>query len=287
MSPRRLWRTVKSAAIAWKNDSAPSMGAALAYYTVFSIVPLLILIIAVAGLFFGADAVREEIVRELGRLMDETGAEMIDALLESANRPERGITAGVVSIFTLLLGATTVLAELQRALDVIWKAPASKRPKGVWGLLRARFLSLGMILALGFLLVVSLALSTALAALGEWWGGAREDWMRLLEVLNFVFTFAVITAVIAAIYKFMPSVKIHWRDVWVGAAVTALLLAIGKYLIGLYIGRTGIASGFGAAGSLIVILVWVYYSTQIFLLGAEFTWVQAQQPQQACAAPSD
>ncbi len=283
MSPRRLWRTIRSAAIAWKNDNAPSMGAALAYYAVFSIVPLLILIIALAGLFFGADAVREEIVRELGRLMDETGAEMIDGLLESANRPERGLTASIVSLFTLLLGATTVLAELQRALDVIWKAPASQRPKGLWGLLRARFLSLGMIMALGFLLIVSLALSTALSALGEWWGGRRQDWMRLLEVLNFVFTFAVITTVIAAIYKFMPSVKIRWRDVWVGAAVTALLLAIGKYLIGLYIGRTGIASGFGAAGSLIVILVWVYYSTQIFLLGAEFTWVQAQHPESARA----
>jgi membrane protein len=168
-----------------------------------------------------------------------------------------------------------VLAELQNALDRIWRAPARKKASGIWGLLRARLLSFGMILGIGFLLIVSLIVSAALAAFGKWWGPMLGGWEVLAQVLNVVISFALFTAAFAFIYKFTPRVKIEWHDVWIGAAVTALLFTIGKFLIGLYIGKSAIASGFGAAGSVIVVLVWVYYSAQIFLLGAEFTWVFA------------
>ncbi len=177
----------------------------------------------------------------------------------------------------LLLGATTVFAELQSALDRIWKAPAAQRKEGVWAMLRARVLSFGLILAIGFLLLVSLVLSAALAALGTFWGSLFGGWEALLHVANLVVSVLVVTVLFAVIYKFLPRVNIAWHDVWVGAAVTAILFSIGKFLIGLYIGKSGVVSGFGAAGSLAVVLVWVYYSAQIFLLGAEFTWVYAHE----------
>ena len=169
-----------------------------------------------------------------------------------------------------------MFAELQSDLDRIWKAPAAVKPSGIWGLLRARVLSFGMIIAVGFLLVVSLALSAGLSALGSWWGTIFSGWAIVLQLVNFVVSFVVTTAAFAIVYKVMPSVKIRWHDVWIGAGATALLFTIGKYLIGAYIGETSVASGFGAAGSLIVVLVWVYYSAQIFLLGAEFTWGYAR-----------
>jgi membrane protein len=176
----------------------------------------------------------------------------------------------------LLLGATTVFAELQSDLDRIWRAE-TKPISGLWAFLRARLLSFGLVLVLAFLLLVTLVVSAALAALGRWWGGWFEGWAIVLEILNFLVSFAVTTALFAMIYKLLPRVQIAWRDVWIGAAVTALLFAVGKFLIGFYIGRSGVASGFGAAGSFVVLLVWVYYSTQIFLLGAEFTWVYAHE----------
>jgi membrane protein len=176
---------------------------------------------------------------------------------------------------TLVIGATTVFAELQSALDRIWEVPERQKASGLWLLIRQRLLSFGMILALGLLLLVSLVASAALAALGEWWGGFFENWEAVLHIINFAASFAVVTGLFAAIYKIMPRAKIAWRDVWTGAIVTALLFTMGKFLIGLYLGKSGITSGFGAAGSLVVLLVWVYYSAQIFLLGAEFTWVYA------------
>ena len=250
MKPGQMWELVKGAATAWSNDLAPSMGAALAYYTIFSIAPLLVLLIAVAGAIFGADAARGQIVAELGGLMGKDGAAAIEGLLKSASRPEQSIVATLISLVTLLIGATTVFAELQSDLDRIWKAPAAIRPSGIWGLLRARFLSFGMIMGVGFLLIVSLVLSAGLSALGAWWGPLFSNWAKVLQVINFVVSFVVTTAAFAIVYKIMPSVKIRWHDVWIGAAVTALLFTIGKYLIGAYIGTTGVASGFGAAGSL-------------------------------------
>jgi membrane protein len=271
-----VWALIKMSVLSWRQDYASSMGGALAYYTLFSIAPVLIIVIAVAGFFLGPEAARGEIVTQLRGLLGEDGASAVQGLLESASEPEEGIIATISSIALLLLGATTVFAELQSDLDRIWRAEA-KPLNGLWAFLRARLLSFGMILALAFLLLVSLVLSAALAVLGKWWGGWFEGWAVLLEILNFIVSFAITTGLFALIYKLLPRADIAWRDVWIGAAVTALLFAVGKFLIGLYIGRSGIASGFGAAGSFVVLLVWVYYSTQIFLLGAEFTWVYAHE----------
>ena len=270
------WQLLKRAGQAWLDDYAPSMGAALAYYTVFSLAPLLLIVIAIAGLVFGADAARGEIFGQLRGLMGDDAAKGIEALLASVSKPSEGITATVVGVGVLMIGATTVFGELQDALDRIWRAPARDKSGGLWSLLRARLLSFGMIFGIAFLLMVSLVLGAGMAALGKWWGGAFGGWEVLAQVINAVLSFGLTTAVFAFIYKLMPRVKVEWYDVWLGAAVTALMFTIGKTLIGLYIGTTGVTSGFGAAGSVVIVLVWVYYSAQVFLMGAEFTWVYAR-----------
>jgi membrane protein len=277
MRPSGLWPLIKLSVVSWRQDYAASMGAALAYYTLFSIAPVLIIVIAVAGFFLGPEAARGEIVVQLQGLLGDDGAAAVQGLLESASQPEEGVLATLSGIVLLVIGATTVFAELQTDLDRIWRAPAARKVNGLFALLRTRLLSFGMILAIAFLLLVSLVISAALAALGRWWGGWFGSWALLLEAVNFAVSFAITTGLFAIIYKFLPRADIAWRDVWIGAAVTALLFAVGKFLIGLYIGRSGISSGFGAAGSFVVLLVWVYYSTQIFLLGAEFTWVYAHE----------
>ena len=288
MNLKQIWGLVKNTFSSWSNDYAPSMGAALAYYTMFSIAPLLLIVISVAGLIFGVEAARGEIFGQLQGMMGEEGAAAVQALLESVSQPEQGVIGTVIGAVLLLIGATTVFGELQDDLDRIWRAPERKKGGGLWNLIRSRLLSFGMILGIGFLLMVSLVFSAALSALGKWWGPLFGEWEILLQAVNFIVSFALVTAVFAMIYKIMPRVSIAWHDVWIGAAVTALLFTIGKFLIGLYIGKTGVASGFGAAGSLVIVLVWVYYSAQIFLLGAEFTWAYAhehgsrkgQQPQE-------
>jgi membrane protein len=267
----------KAAIAAWIDDYAPSMGAALSYYTVFSLAPLLVIVISVAGLVFGADAVRGAIFAQLDGLMGAEAAKGIQDLLGSVSKPSTGILGTVLGVVVLLIGATTVFGELQDALDRIWRAPVRANSSGWVTLVRTRLLSFGMILGIAFLLMVSLVAGAAIAALGTWWGGWFEGWEVLAQVINAVVGFVMTTAVFALIYKLMPRVKVGWGDVWVGAAVTALLFTVGRFLIGLYIGKTGIASGFGAAGSVAVVFVWVYYSAQIFLVGAEFTWVYAQR----------
>jgi membrane protein len=196
-------------------------------------------------------------------------------MVEAADKPREGIVASVIGVLVLLLGATTVFGELQNALDRIWRAPARQKSSGWWNLLRTRLLSFGMVLGIAFLLMVSLVLSAALAALGTLWAfPGREVLSHTLDVLV---SFGITTALFAMIYKFIPRVHVAWHDVWIGAAFTAILFAIGKFLIGLYIGKSAVASTFGAAGSLVVLMLWVYYSAQIFLLGAEFTWVYAHE----------
>ena len=265
------WQLTKSAIQAWSDDYAPSMGAALSYYTLFSIAPLLLIVISVAGMLFGEKAVQGELTGSLQFLMGEEGAKAIEGLLTSVSEPKEGIVATVIGIFVLLLGATTVFGELQNSLDRIWRAPARKDASSLWRLLRSRLLSFGMILGMAFLLMVSLVLDTVLQALGKMWGtGAFE---AIGQALNMVVGFAITTTIFAMIYKLLPRAKVAWHDVWVGAAVTAVLFTLGKFLISLYIGRSAVASSFGAAGSLVVVMIWVYYSAQIFLLGAEFTWV--------------
>ena len=272
---QRGWQLMKTAGQAWLDDYAPSMGAALAYYTAFSLAPLLLIVISIAGLVFGADAARGEIFGQLRSTMGDSAAAGIESLLASVSKPSEGITATVIGVLVLLVGATTVFGELQDALDRIWRAPARAGGSGLWQLLRARLLSFGMIFGIAFLLMVSLVLGAGMAALGKWWGGAFVGWEVLAQVLNALASFALTAAVFAFIYKLMPRVRVEWRDVLIGALITALLFTVGKTLIGLYIGKTGVASGFGAAGSIVIVLVWVYYSAQIFLMGAEFTWVYA------------
>jgi len=259
----------------WQNDYAPSMGAALSYYTVFSIAPLLIIVIAVAALIFGHDVAHDAIVDQAGSLIGKNGAKVIEGMLQSAQQPKQGMLAGILGVLALIIGATTVFAELESNLNRIWKVTADKRA-GWWYFLRTRLLSFGLVLAIGFLLVVSLVVSAAIAIWGKYWSGWFGAMEALLHAANFLVSVAIITILFAMIYKFMPRISIRWRDVWVGAFVTSLLFSIGKFLIGLYIGKSGVESSYGAAGALVVLLLWVYYSAQIFLLGAEFTKVFAE-----------
>ncbi len=269
------WRLIMRVSNSWIDDYVPSMGAALAYYTMFSLAPLLLIVISVAGMVFGEDAARGEIESELRALMGELGAKAVQDLLTSVQKPAEGAMATLLGVALLLLGATSVFAELQDSLDRIWHVPTRKRSSGVLVLMRTRLLSFGMILAIGFLLIVSLVVSAGLATLGKLWEPLFGGWYALAAVTDALGGFLLVTLMFALMYKVMPSVRVQWRDVWIGAMFTAILFMVGKWLIGLYIGRSGVVSGFGAAGSLVVVLVWVYYSAQIFLIGAEFTWVYA------------
>lgn len=270
------WGLIKKAGASWVDDYAPSMGAALSYYTVFSLAPLLVIVIAIAGLVFGQEAARGEVFAQLSGLLGTDAAKTVEELLNAASKPSQGIPSAVVGVVVLLIGATTVFGELQDALDRIWRAPVREGSTGLWGLLRARVLSFGMILGIAFLLMVSLVMSAAVSALGKWWGPAFGGWELMAQAINALVGFVFTTVVFAMIYKIMPRVSVRWHDVWLGAAITALLFSAGRMLIGLYIGKTALASGYGAAGSLVVVFVWVYYSAQIFLMGAEFTWVYAR-----------
>ena len=275
-TPVEWWQLVRGAGVAWIDDYAPSMGAALSYYTVFSLAPLLLIVISIAGLVFGQDAARGEIFGQLSELMGADTAKAVEGVLASLGKPAHGITGTTLGVALLLIGATSVFGELQDALDRIWRAPVRERSAGWWNLLRTRLLSFGMILGIAFLLMVSLVLGAVISALGKWWGGVFGDWEVLAQVVNLAVGFVLTTVVFAMIYKLMPRVQVRWHDVLLGSLVTSMLFTIGKFLIGLYIGKSGIASGYGAAGSLIVVFVWVYYSAQIFLMGAEFTWVYAR-----------
>jgi len=273
ISPTQMWPLVKTAVRAWLADRAASMGAALAYYTAFSIAPLLIIAIAVAGLLFGRDAAQEEVVAQLRGLLGNAGGSAIEGLLKSTADFGSSIFGMVVGVGALFLTATTAFVELQDDLDRIWKAEP-RVGSGIVNLIRSRMLSFGMVLFIGFLLAVSLILSAGIAALGN---SMFSEMEVLLQVITFVVSFAVITVLFAMIYKVLPNIKIDWEDVWIGAAITSLLFEIGKVLIGVYIGESSVASSFGAAGPFVVLMLWIYYSTQIFLLGAEFTFAYAHR----------
>jgi membrane protein len=272
----RVWQLCREAVDAWLDDDAASMGAALAFYTLFSIAPLLLIVISVAGLAFGRQAARGEILNQLSSLLGADSALTVQSLLDGLNRPRAGLLGTTFGIAALIVGATTVVGELQSAMDRIWRAPP-RQSHGPWLLVRTRLLSIGLVLGVGFLLIVSLLVSAALAALGAWWAPWFADVALTLQAVNFGVSFAFVATVFAMIFKWLPRVPVAWRDVWFGAAVTALLYTCGKLLIGLYIGSSGVASVFGAAASLVVLLLWVYYSAQIFLLGAEFTSVYAHR----------
>jgi membrane protein len=260
----------------WSHDQIPRLAAALAYYTAFAIAPLLVVVIAVAGLALGQAHVQEQILDQLRGLLGDQGAALVGTMLEAALRPREGRFALVLSFFAVMMGASGLVAELQSALNTVWEV----QPKpgiGLGGVVRKRFLSFAVVLVVGFLLLVTLVISAALA-------GARGAVVArvgglapLLRVIGFVFDFVLTTFLISLIFKFLPDVRLRWRDVAPGAAVTAALFTAGKFAIGFYLGRAAVGSAYGAAGSLAIVLLWVYYSAQILLLGAEFTQVWARR----------
>jgi membrane protein len=268
---------IKDSVIAWFDDAASSLAASIAFYTAFSIAPLLVIIISVAGVVWGQDAVQGEILRQIGGLVGADAAKGIQTLIESADEPAQGIAGTLISLGVLLVGATSVFGELQYALDRVWKVPASQQQGGVWTFIRMRLLSFGLVLGLAFLLLVSLALSAFLGALGQVAPGWMSGSEFLLQLLNTLVSVMIATALFGMIYKFMTKVKLQWRDVVLGAFVTAVLFEIGKVLISLYVGKSASISSIAAAGSLVVFLIWVYYAAMIFLLGAEFTWLYANR----------
>ena len=268
LAPRQLLGLLKQSAKGWKADNCLSMGAALAFYSLLSLAPLLVLIITVAGLVIGRDQAQELLLTQASGLLGDTGSEGIKVVLQNASSQSDGIMQTVISAFMLLIGATTVFGELQDDLNRIWKCDAPKAA-GIWGQVRKRLLSFGLIVSIGFLLLLSLAVSAAVAYVGSlWFGGAGET---LGHVLDFVGSLAITTLLFAAVFKILPSRRIPWGDVMLGSLLTALLFGIGKFLIGLYIGKNETVTTFGAAGTLIVTILWVYYSSQIFFFGAEFT----------------
>jgi len=268
----RVWSMLKETVADYIEDEALSRGAAIAYYTIFSIAPILVICIAIAGLVFGEDAAQGAMVGQLRGMMGDQAAEAVQAMIASAGNRSSGIWATVIGVVTLLITATGVFGEMQASLNLIWKAQA---PTGVTGILKARAAGLGLVATLGFLLLVSLVVSAGLTALGSTMNRIVPGIETLLHLANFAISFLMVSALFAAIYKILPDRKLRWKDVGVGAVATAFLFTVGKTLIGLYIGSSSVASSYGAAGALVVVLLWIYYSSQIFLLGAEFTKVWA------------
>ena len=259
----QAWPVAKESVGSWLDDRAASMGAALAYYTVFSLAPLLLIVIAVAGLVFGEQAARGEIIEQIGGLIGVDNAKIVETMLANLNQPKTGIVATLVGVAMMAVGATTVFAELQGAMDRIWRSPPDAHG-GLWDFVRTRLLSLGMVLGIGFLLIVSLIVSAGLSALEKFWTPWLGGLLLLAGALNFLISFGFLTAMFAMIFKWMPRQRVAWGDVLVGAGTTALLFNLGKSLIGFYIGSVSGTSAFGAAASLVVLLLWVYYSAQIF-----------------------
>ena len=278
MSPKQVWRLIKEAFQAWSQDNASRLAAALAYYTIFSIAPLLILVIAIAGLFFDSAAVRDQLMEQVQSLVGGSGADFVQTVLDNANRPgeNSGWLASAISIGLLLVGATGVLTQLQTSLNAVWNVE-TRSDLGLIGLVRKRLLSLGMILGIGFLLLVSLVISSVIVGFSNYFHGLMPGLDSLAQLLNFVVFFGITTLLFAMIFKFMPDVRITWGDVWFGAATTAILFSLGKFVIGLYLGNSGFGSTYGAAGSVIVLLLWVFYSAQILFFGAELTQVYARR----------
>jgi membrane protein len=263
-------RVVVDAGKGWFNDGAMSMGAAIAFYTIFSLAPIAILVTAIAGLVFGDKAAQGALADQLSSLIGPDAAQTVQGLVAEADNKRTGVLASALGLATLVVGATTVFTELQAALDRIWKVEPPADSTVSW-LVKVRLKGLALIGATGFLLIVSLIVSAALAALGHWIGQSLPEFVALLRIVETLVSWVVLTALFALIYRVLPSTRLPWRDLWLGAAITALLFSAGKFLIGLYLGTSGVTSVYGAAGSFVLILLWVYYSTTIFLFGAEIT----------------
>lgn len=274
MSPKQVWRLLKQAFQEWNQDKASQLAAALAYYTLFSLAPLLILAIAIASLFFDNGAVRDQLMGQVESLMGGASADFVGTVLDNANRPgeSSGWVASAISVVLLLVGATGVLSQLQLSLNTIWNLEA--RPGiGLIDQVRKRLLSLGMVIVIGFLLLVSLIASSLISGFSGYLNMLMPGLDALVQFLNFVLAFGLSTLLFAVMFKYLPDAIIAWRDVWFGATATAILFSVGKYLIGLYLGNSSFSSSYGAAGSVIILLVWVFYSAQILFYGAELTQV--------------
>jgi membrane protein len=277
MNPKEILPILKETASEWMEDQAQSLGAALAYYTVFSLAPLLLIAIAIAGFFFGREAAQSQLFDQLRGLLGEASGKAMQDMVQNANtKPATGVMAALIGAVTLLFGASGVFGQLQASLNAIWGVQP-KPGRGVLGIIQDRILSFGFILVVGFLLLVSLLFTATIALVGEWFGGMVPGMEALTQILNSVLSLALITLLFATIFKFLPDAKIAWHDVWIGAFITAVLFTVGKFALGLYLGKSGVASSYGAAGSLIVLLLWVYYSSQILFFGAEFTQVYANR----------
>lgn len=273
---KSLWETLQQTQKAWSKHNATRLAAALAYYTVLSVAPLLVLAISVVGLVFGEDAARGRVAGELASVVGPQAGEGIQTVIQHANSPSGGTVGSIVSILVLFFGASGVFGELQSSLNALWEV-APKPGRGILGVIRQRFFSFTMVLGVAFLLLVSLLLSAALSAAGKFFEGSLPGGEALWHIVNFLISFGLITGLFALLFKIVPDVKVRWRDVWMGAVFTALLFTIGKFGLGLYLGRASVASPYGAAGSVIVLVIWVYYAAEILFMGAEFTQVYARR----------
>lgn len=277
MKGKSLWNFLKDIAMQWLEDGPFQLAAALSYYTLFSLAPILIIAIAMAGLFFGREAATNQIVHTLQSLVGQESAKAIQGMIQNASsKPKTGIISTVLGIGVLIFGAGGVVGQLQSSLNRIWGV-TSKPGRGIWSFMWERFVSLAMVLGVGFLLLVSLVITTILTHLTLYIGSLIGGAAIIAYLLDIVVSFGFVTILFAMIYKFLPDVRIQWKDVWIGAALTSFLFTVGKFLIGLYLGTSGVTSSFGAAGSLITVLLWVYYSALIFFLGAEFTQIYASR----------
>jgi len=275
MTLREAGQLAKNAGLKFWGDQGPRLGAAMAFYTALSLSPLLLVVVAIAGLGFGQEAARGEIVHQIHDVVGNEAAVFIEQMIAKSSSVSDGIWAGIVALVTLLFGASGVFAELQSALNTIWKVPGKKSSGGFLTVVRERLLSFSLVCGTAFLLLVSLVISAILSGINGKVAGWMPEWSVLAQVLNFAINLALTTLLFAMIFKWLPETKLYWSDVWIGAAVTAVLFALGRFLIGLYLGRAAVGSAYGAAGAFVVLLVWVYYSTQILLLGAELTFVYA------------
>jgi membrane protein len=276
VSARNIWSLLRQTFADWSEDKAPQLGASLAFYSALSIAPLLVLALAAAGAVFDAEAARGRISDQMSQLVGKSGGEAIEDMIASADEPKSGTVATVLGVITLVFGASGVFGQLQDALNTIWEVKP-KPGRGLFGIIRDRFLSFTMVMGIVFLLLVSLVVTTALASLDAWTSRLPDALAWAAHGLNFAISFAVITLLFAMMFKVLPDVTMAWRDVWLGAVVTAALFTVGKYAIGAYLGQSGMASSYGVAGSFVVLLVWVYYSAQILFFGAELTQVYANR----------
>jgi membrane protein len=267
---------LKETATAWDEDNVARLAASLAYYTLLSVAPLIIIAVAVAGLAFGEDAAREHISGELAGVVGAGAATALQSIAKNAHTPGSGVLSIVIGLLVLLFGASGVFGELQSALNTVWQV-APKPGRGIWGVVKDRFFSFTLVVGVAFLLLVSLLVSAALTWVGQVFEKTLPGGAFVWQLLNFAISLGVVTALFALMFKTLPDVHIKWRDVWVGAAVTAALFTLGKLGLGIYLGSAGVSSAYGAAGSIVALVIWVYYSAQVLLVGAEFTEAYARR----------